>query len=448
MEPSQSPQKPPQGPVEIEGEKRASVGKPAGCHTRGSLLRTDAEAEQLQRRHLSEQQQLQLEQLDQLKAFKEQILRDLFTQLSPQQTPPPPPIQSFPPSFSLPNRPQLHLSATHLCGPSVPGNPSSTPGGRGGDITSPPLTPVSTLSHTPAPSPVSRHTPDKTPTRQFPSVHSLPPPSPHKFSPSCEVSVVAKTSPPHSLPHSPTSHTPPSWSLANLLETLVPRCSERNPTQQLPFSPQGPVRDEHQLNSSQQTHSFNQTQFPVRPVPRQAWVNSGVATPPNHTRAELFQNHTRQIEDLNNSQMVQLQSANNQHENNAIPSQPLNMIPSIEDVSPPVCVDATVGRRGLEVHSHPSPPSPVPPGVASPQTQLWQGAFTRLAADNEQLKAKCTDMESRLHQCNMFVPYSSKLLCKTNVIFFSYRVNRALEKQSEKQKEYWVSMTSSTISQE
>jgi chromosome segregation ATPase len=116
--------------------------------------------------------------------------------------------------------------------------------------------------------------------------------------------------------------------------------------------------------------------------------------------------------------MVQLQSANNQHENNAIPSQPLNMIPSIEDVSPPVCVDATVGRRGLEVHSHPSPPSPVPPGVASPQTQLWQGAFARLAADNEQLKAKCTDMESRLHQCNM--------------------VNRALEKQLEKQKEYWL----------
>ena len=409
MEPSQSPQKPPQEPVEIEGEKRASVGKPAGCHTTGSL-RTDAEVEQLQRRHLSEQQQLQLEQLDQLKAFKEQLLRDLFTQLSPQQRPRPPPIQSFPPSLlSLPNIPQLHLSATHLCGdfpPSVPGNPSSTPGGRG-DITPPPLPPVLTLNRTPAPSPVSRHTPDKTPTRQFPSVHSLPPTSPHRFSPSCE---AAKTSPPHSLPNSPT---PPSWSLANSLETPVPRCSEQNPTQQLhfsPYSPQGPVRDEHQPNSSQETRSFNQTQFPVCPVPRRAWVNGGVATPPNHTRSELFQKHARQFEDLKsyyNSQMVQqLQSANDQHENNATPMQPLIMIPSSED---PVYVDAAVGRRSLAVHSHPSPPSPVPPGVASPQTQLQKGAFARLAADNEQLMAKCADMESTLHQCNMYVPYSSKL---------------------------------------
>ena len=394
MEPSLSPQKLQQGPVEgragLLDHENSTPG--SGASYQG-MERAEVEveqlqrrhvSEQLQRRHVSEQQQLQLEQLDQLKAFKEQLLCDLFTQLSPQ---PRPPIQSLPPqpNLPLPCKPSLPHSSLPPCTlssdlpPATADNPSSTVGSRGASI-SPSVTPVT-------PSPVPHHT--STSTQQSP-LNSLLPHSPHQSSPNCEVSMV-KTStlpPPPTLPHSLPPHTPPSWSLA---QTLV---LPQTPPQKLRLStpsPQGrAVLKDHPNSFQENTHSFDDhTQYPVRPLPRPAWMDRGETTPNQYsdTRATLSERHSRHTEYFNSyykSQMPHLQTAN-QHPSNVSP-------PSNHAFSP------VYDRRRP---GHPSPLSPVLADVS--HTQHHQRAYTQLTADNERLKAKCMDLESQLQQSSAYV---------------------------------------------
>ena len=329
---------------------------------------TDArhqQAEQLQWQHVSEQRQLHQEQLEQLKAFKTQLVSDLLTQLSPRPKPtgtpaaynqrPPPVIHHGPPEFYLPlgspGKPHSPQSAQHIH--PLPHSATTTP-------TSIPTQLEASLSGSVT----------------FPGSQQLPD-SPHYSNPSPSI----KQSPQPSLPHKDEheAHTVYSTPPPYTSHTLSPSTNTRQLHQNSP-----------PFNSAI-PEQFSATQQPTLatvPAHSSRWAEVvESASMHSSVKAALIEKHTKHVEDLKSyyeTQLAKLQESLIAAEKE---SSVRDTLPPSPRSLPPLCIDTKTGLERL-------PRSP---------TASQQRMDTELRANNERLRTECASLEYKLQQCTRYV---------------------------------------------
>ena len=314
--------------------------------------RTDGRAEnQLPRGHVTEQRRHHLEQL---KAFKDELVRDLLTQLSPQ-------------------------SSRHLRPSPVPSTNLSLP--------SPPYS-------TPPRSATVTHSPKSLLT------HTHPPLTPPRGSPRSPLTPSRNVSPglPPSHPHSHISHhfTPPPTTTAASFETVIssPVTSQTHTqsTHHHPSTNLGPQGHQYSFKSPQTSP----------PLPRMAWVSNtdNSTSLCSETRAKLTENHSMHVEDLESHREFQQMK---QADLVSGATTPVNepKLPSFRRTALPLQVNTPV-LKSPDTHlslprtnlHYALPSSPAPQSSRPPE---------KLATENEQLKTKCSELQSELQQTNMYV---------------------------------------------
>lgn len=392
----------------------------------------DTQTEQLQQLHWPLQQQLNRDQLEQLKTFKTQLMNDVLTQLSPRSVSRE--SKTGTPGHKSPQNDQLSLSleeAGHLLSPHFPCPTHHSTADQPPPVLSTPIKPpISSAAkkhvspsppHPPFSSTISSHThtlaPDitdlhmsnlsSTPPQHSLNLHTLQvqlpeylqvPPS-STLSPNlsleCPQIPPPPTSPDTATTTPPTiTHTPlPPEALdshsqqISISETYSLRCSP-NPA---PLQPADDYHSPPHAVGHYTSPTASPTTHPLPPtVQRTLNTHSAARTTPT-------ERHTRHVEDLTQyyeSKLEELQrELTRSSERNSSQPLPLN-------------------NAKPQDHRHTGNPksSIATPheyaSVRSPVLPVTKRLNERLQADNERLKAECTKLQIMLKQHDMYV-YSS-----------------------------------------
>lgn len=369
--------------------------------------KTDAQTEQLQQLHWSQQQQLDREQLNQLKAFKNQLMNDVITQLSPRSGPQED-IVGTGQRYSCFDTHQLSLSleeAGHLLSPlfTHPIHHSAAPPGLFTPIRLP--TSITAINHvSPSSSPPRSSLATTTPSRTNPPVttelcasnlYSTPPQAPlnqhtlqvhipersqvalpSTLSP--DLSVVCPQLPvPSSSPHS----TPPTITCTP--GPILPAGTANSHSQQLSISRTSP----HTVG-----HTISPTARSTMPLPL---PQNTQGTPNTHSavKTTLIEKHARHVEDLKQyyeSKLEELQRELNLSSEEKPLTSPLSHAKS-PDCESNERLQSSIATR-LQYANLPSP------GLSATER-----AHKRLQAENDRLKAECTNLKIKLKQHDMYV---------------------------------------------
>ena len=342
-----------------------------------NVARQQEETEQLQQLHLSQQQQLYKDQLDQLKTFKAQLVRDVLTQLSPC-----PGTQLGAPRLSVRanGSPEASLSLgeagrllyplsvlpPHLSPPTV-----TTPvraGVSSEEFIKPlPLPLYSAPIPSLAPSPVvsTLHTPNNAPTSQ-PQYTVSPPPLEEGSLFSTPVLQSPLSSQPQYPPISRVSYSP------NTTTNSTIRTRAFQPV---------PITD-----TSRNSFLTHPTSCPMPPHLRSQGVS--FADTESEVKAVPIEKHTRHVEDLKSYYESQLAELTESLQADKFPG----LIPSASTYS------------GSPLNRTATSPSSVNTASRGHSPMVATASAATLVTDNERLKSKCADLESKLQQSNLYVP--------------------------------------------
>ena len=244
----------------------------------------------------------------------------------------------------------------------------------------PPSAPLRPPPHIGSPNPsLSQSVAEGTPLTLSPHSHHLPE---HSESPSAPSTLV----PPTRL--SPALHTPPQLTHSRSPSPLAEESLKAfHPLSRLTVSP-SPTH----LSTHQAEQSFGHTHNPA-PLPRLAWA-SYADNSPSQTREDLIEKHARHVKDLTSHYSSQLNQVHGEACLRSDPPTPEKQSNPSRALSP-VTVH-TASPRSQRLHS--LSPSPFTSAVSHASQVRAQA---KLVAENEQLKDKCTELESKLQQTSM-----------------------------------------------
>lgn len=347
----------------------------------------EEEAEQLTQLHLSQQQQLYKEQLEQLKAFKAQLVEDVLTQLSPQpgnpQLGPARPIGHpvKPPEVSL----SLGGAGSLLYPLSIPLPPHCSPPA----VTTPVRQAVSPEEFiNPLPLPLSSPSTPRlrlTPPPDISTLHT--PNNPPAIQPQCI--PIRQSLEEGSICSTPAPYLSPQLQGPNLSYSPT---TATNPTVHThPFQPV-PLAD-----TSRKLFQTPPTSHPIPPHLQPRGIN--VADVESEAGAVLIQKYAKQVEALN-AQLAELRET-------VQADKFAGQIPSAYTYAgSPKAWRATSPSSSLPTtsrgHSPPAAPPPAP----------------RLQADNERLRTKCADLEHKLQQSSLYVAQVFVIMTESRMLSF------------------------------
>lgn len=370
---------------------------------------TDTQTEQLQQLHWSQQQQLNREQLNQLKAFKNQLMNDVLTQLSPRSGPQED-ILGTGQRYGCFDTRQLSLSleeAGHVLSPrftrpihhSAADQPPPglfTPIRLPTSITAinhfspssprphPSLTTTTIPSHTHTPLSVTTElctsdlssTPPQAPLNQHTQQIHLPELSQVALSP--DLSVVSPQLPvPLFSPHS----TPPTITCTP--RPILPPGTPDSHSQQLSISHTSPHTVGHSISPM-----ASSTTPPSLPKNTQGTLNTHPAV-----KTTLIEKHARHVEDLKQYYESKLEELQRE----------LTLSSEEKSLTSPSS-HANTQHRGSNERLHSSIATRLQyANLPSPGLPATERAHERLQAENNRLKAQCTNLQIKLKQHDMYV---------------------------------------------
>lgn len=342
-------------PEAEESHQSSSKDTPLNCTSQESVKADTAvgtgahhyQTEQLQWQHMNEQRQLHQEQLDQLKTFKEQLVTDLLTQLSPQNN--------------------CIGTSTYKPRPSVINYGTSE---------------ISQLVASDSKQLFYCQSPHDNSSEQS-SIHQQPPPLPHCSSPTTSLSLQT-TTPYHSPPYNNTIHhtSPPP-------QPLHPDSFHTPPNSK--------------YNS--QHLSFHPLVTPLLyPYPSSQPLSTPTVYSPHHNttnihstvKAALIDKHVKRVEVLKSYYETQLTEIK---ENLRAEKESTKMSQTLS----PLCINTTSDTSLSPIvqssihYDDVRQCSPVMADISH------QRIDSKLQADNQRLRNECTNLESKLQQSNMYV---------------------------------------------